>query len=88
MKETKWTQFTSRELTEEEQKEYPEWCWILDCETPDDGQEILVSDGRRVWVDCYCNEGDDGVYLDGGCDVLGLWWMPLPDPPKAEEGEQ
>ena len=77
-----WIKFTTRPLDEEEKKENPEWCYILDCELPDDGQEILISNGRWVTVDTFFS--DDGCYLDSNGDLEGLWWMPLPEPPKEE----
>ena len=82
--EPKWIKFTKRPLDEEEQAEHPEWCYILDCPLPDDGDEVLVSDGVRVWTDIFNNEGDDGCYFDGGGDLEYLWWMPTPKPPKEE----
>lgn len=78
----RWIKFTARELDEEEQQEHPEWCYILDCNLPDDGQEILVSNGKWVWMDTFCNDVDE-CYLDNDSgDLVGLWWMPLPEPPK------
>jgi hypothetical protein len=82
-----WIKFTTRELDEEEREEYPEWDYILDCPTPDDGQEIFVSNGRSVWKDEFIKNGVE-CYLDGGEDLEGLWWMPLPDPPKEGDDGQ
>lgn len=75
----RWIPFTQRELTAEEQEEHPEWCYIMEGPLPDDGQEILVSDGKWVWQDRFCV--DDGCYL--GMD--GCAWMPLPLPYKKGE---
>lgn len=53
--------------------------YMLDCKMPDDGQEILVTNGETTWqdtsfIDC------DGYYLDGGYDWIDIMaWMPLPD---------
>lgn len=77
-----WIRFTIRPLTEEEKEEHPEWAYILDCKLPDDGQDILVSNGRWVTVDTFFS--DDGCYLDSNGDLEGLWWMPLPEQPKEE----
>ena len=79
-----WIKFITRPLTEEEKEEHPEWACILDCKLPDDGQDILVSNGRWVTVDTFFS--DDGCYLDSNGDLEGLWWMRLPEPPK--EGKQ
>lgn len=81
-----WIPFTRRPMTEEEQKDYPNCTFILDCVLPDDGDEILVSNGRFVWMDTFCND-IDGCYLDGGDDIDdGMAWMPLPTPYKGGAG--
>ncbi len=55
--------------------------YILTGRLPDDGQEILVSDGDGVWSDIFLDDGCE-VYLDSGIDIIGdsLAWMPLPEP--------
>lgn len=79
----RWIPFTKRDLTVEEREEHPEWCYIMECPLPDDGQEILVSNDRFVWVDTFYV--DDGCYLDSDSEFEGCAWMPLPDPWKGEE---
>ena len=82
-----WIPFTRRPMTEEEQKDYPNCTFIFDCVLPDDGDEILVSNGRFVWMDVFCND-IDGCYLDGGDDIdEDMAWMPLPTPYKGGEDE-
>lgn len=81
--ERRWIPFTMREVTAEEKEVYPEWDSILDCKLPDDGEEILVSNGKYVWLDTFINDCD-GCYLDGGDDVEGLAWQPLPEPWRGE----
>lgn len=81
--ERRWIPFTMRELTTEEKEEHPEWDYMMDCKLPDDGEEILVSNGKYVWLDTFISDCD-GCYLDGGDDVEGLAWMPLPEPWKGE----
>ena len=81
-----WIPFTRRPMTEEEQKDYPNCTFMFDCVLPDDGDEILVSNGRFVWMDALCNDGD-GFYLGSGDDIgEDMAWMPLPEPyePKTE----
>lgn len=78
-----WIPFTRRPMTEEEQKDYPNCTFIFDCVLPDDGDEILVSNGRFVWMDTFCTD-IDGCYLDGGDDIdEDMAWMPLPKPYKG-----
>lgn len=88
--EPQWRPFVKRALTEEEQKHYPDCCYILDGEVPEDEEEILVyrpwnnKAGYIIEMDIYCNNGDE-VYLDGAGDIEnGMYWMPLPEPPKEE----
>lgn len=85
--EAEWIPFTRRPMTEEEQKDYPNCTFIFDCVLPDDGDEILVSNGRFVWMDTFCTD-IDGCYLDGGDDIdEDMAWMPLPKPYKDRKGE-
>lgn len=83
-KEPHWIPFHKRLLTEEEQKEHKDWCWILDCELPDDNQEVLISSPYfGVYIDTFYN--DDGCSFDGGEEIKeGMAWMPLPEPYKKE----
>ena len=81
-----WIPFTRRPMTEEEQEDYPDCTFIFDCVLPDDGDEILVSNGRFVWMDTFCD--DDRCYLDGGDDIdEDMAWMPLPKPYKGGDSE-
>ena len=80
-----WIPFKTRPLTDEEKQEYPDWTYIFDCPLPDDGEEILLSNGKYVWTDTFINDGE--CYLDGGDDMDdGMAWMHLPEPyePKTE----
>ena len=79
----RWRKFELREPDEEEKAEHPEWCYVME-NTPDYGEEILVSNGRYVWKDEFNNDGDS-CYLDSGHEMEGCWWMPLPEPPKEDE---
>ena len=92
--ESQWRPFVKCALTEEEQKRHPDWCYILDGEVPEDEEEILVyrpwnnKAGYIIEMDTYCNNGDE-VYLDGAGDIEnGMYWMPLPEPPKEDEHGQ
>lgn len=78
----KWVPFHKRELTEEEKEMYPEWSYYLDCELPEDGDEILISSPTwGVYQDTFNNEGSDGCYLEGDEEIDdGMAWMPLPEP--------
>ena len=59
----------------------------LDCPYPDDGEDILISDGKTVWMDNF-NDNDDGCFLYHSFrklkDFEGLAWAKLPKPHKKE----
>ena len=75
-----WIEVKIRPLTEEEKEIYEDGCeFIYDCELPDDGDEVLISNRYGV---AFTN-----FYTDYGCyfenyedegDVLA--WMPIPKP--------
>lgn len=67
---------------------------ILNCELPDIGERILVSDteamcdDESIWIDSW-DSPDCGIYeLESGEDLKGLAWMPLPNPYKEKENER
>ncbi len=66
---------------------------VLNCELPDIGERILVSDAEcmhdaeSIWIDSW-DSPDCGIYeLESGEDLKGLAWMHLPRPYKEEENE-
>ena len=60
---------------------------FLYCKIPDDGEDILVTDGKVVWHDTWI-ECDEGYVLDSGYELYKcLAWMPLPKPYKEKENE-
>lgn len=81
--EPQWTPITFRPLTEEEKEEHPNWGYIIDSPTPDDGEEILVSDGRYVWADAWGNNGVE-CYLESDHELEGVAWMKMPTPWRKE----
>lgn len=84
----KWIPFTRRPPTEEEKEENPEFCYYLDGRLPDDGEEVLVSNGRSVWVDTFSYDGDGVGFECCGAIEEDMAWMPMPKPHKGEqEGE-
>lgn len=84
----KWIPFKTRPLTEKEKEEHPEWDCFLDCELPDDGQEILVTykagNKKEVCEDTFFN--DDCCYLDSGLE-LGEEVLAWTEKPAPWEGE-
>lgn len=86
--EQRWISVKYHVMTEEERKAggfSNDIVYYLDCKMPDDEQEIIVTDGRHVWVDtCIVN---DGYALDSGHDWIEdvIAWMPLPEPFRESE---
>lgn len=82
-----WHEISMRPLTKEEAKEYEELnlsvppC-IMDCELPDDGQEILVATKYGVDTDEYLTDSDDcynTCYLGSGREWTEVFaWAEMP----------
>lgn len=81
----KWIPFTTRELTEEEREENPEYDYIFTCKLPADGETVLLTNGKYVWEDTFTN--DDYCSFDKADDIEdfdGYAWMKMPEPYKGE----
>lgn len=76
-----WIPFKYRDADEEEREAY-KTDQILDCKMPDDDEEILISNGKTVWLDTMCYDAL-GAYLDSNIEITeDMAWMPLPGPHK------
>lgn len=84
-KENGWIPVKYHQISEKERAEEfisRDIHYMLDCKMPDDGQEILVTNGETTWqdtsfIDC------DGYYLDSNYDWIDITaWRPLPEPYK------
>lgn len=84
-----WIPVKFRPLTDKEQEEYPDYCYMADCPMPDDGEEIFVSTKSGIVEKDECGF-DDGYYLDSGYDWQTdiVAWMPLPKPYVPQESEE
>ena len=87
-KENGWIPVKYHQISEKERVEESisnDIQYMLDCKMPDDGQEILVTNGETTWqdtsfIDC------DGYYLDSNYDWFDLTaWRPLPEPYKEDK---
>lgn len=63
--------------------------WIP-CEIeglPPEGEEVLVSDGKHIWIDeSVAGDATEEGYMmwwDNGSDWTDTAWMPLPEPYKG-----
>lgn len=76
-----WNPIITREPTDEEREENPDWTFMYDCKMPDDGEEVLVTTMYGdVRLDVWCNDSA-GAYFETYCDddeVLA--WAHLPKP--------
>ena len=86
-KENGWIPVKYHQISEKERAEESisnDIRYMLDCKMPDDGQEILVTNGESTWQDTSfidCN----GYYLDSGYDWIEITaWRPLPEPYKED----
>ena len=81
----KWIKIEEREMTEEE-KEYFSRCsesgMILECELPEEGEEVLVSNGEYIEINTYENDPEYGASFDDYEIHSGMYWMKLPDLPN------
>ena len=84
-KEKGWIPVKYHQISEKEREEESisrDIHYMLDCKMPDDGQEILVTNGETTWqdtsfIDC------DGYYLDSNYDWIEITaWQPTPEPYK------
>jgi hypothetical protein len=66
------------------QKENFKWISFVDSK-PKEYQEILVSDGRSVWIDELIYDNEDWYLEEYGTYLGGLVWMPAPEPPELYE---
>lgn len=87
-KENGWIPVKYHQISEKERAEESisnDIQYMLDGKMPDDGQEILVTNGETTWqdtsfIDC------DGYYLDSNYDWIEITaWQPLPEPYKEDE---
>ena len=82
----RWHKLIFRNLTPEEEKEYANFDWSYMVENlPDYGEEVLVTDGKNVWIDSF--DEDAYVYLSGTDSDLDdvIAWMEIPEPYKENE---
>lgn len=86
-KENGWIPVKYHQISEKERAEESiskDIHYMLDCKMPDDGQEILVTNGEATrqdtsFIDC------DGYYLDSNYDWIDITaWRPLPKPYKED----
>ena len=86
-----WIPFVQREMTEDEKESFGDLNFMLDCQLPDEDEEILITykfkDELYVYVDTFMRDGSE-CYLDSGRDFVteAVAWRKKPQPyhPKGE----
>ena len=86
-----WIPFVQREMTEDEKESFGDFNFMLDCQLPDEDEEILITykfkDELYVYVDTFMRDGSE-CYLDSGRDFVteAVAWRKKPQPyqPKGE----
>ena len=86
-KENGWIPVKYHQMSEKEREEEcisKDIQYMLDCKMPDDGQEILATNGETTWQDICCIDSE-GYYLDSNYDWIEITaWRPLPEPYKED----
>ena len=80
-----WIPFLWRETKEDDGYDPEEFPLMACGEIQKNGQDILATNGDRVWSDTFWD--DAGLYLDSHLDLVEdvTAWMPLPEPYKEDE---
>lgn len=83
-----WIKVKTRELTLEERELYPYTDFMWDMKVPEDGDEVLLSDGKTIWDEVWIGFGYGAIgfeYTEPD-DYKNLWYMPFPELPEIDEG--
>ena len=72
-----WTPITLRKPTPDELEDNPDWIYVAE-DTPPEDEEVLVSNGKWVWLDTLCNNGDFLYWDNSDCELEETAWMSLP----------
>lgn len=58
---------------------------VLNCQLPEDEQEVIISNGRFAWIDTFRSDGEE-YWLDNvNANLIGLAWQPLPEPYQKDQ---
>ena len=83
---SKWNPFLLREITEEEKLLHPKTTYMMDEPRPKAGQDIIVTDGERIWTDVFCVVFGDAFLLNAGTEFWKYRWIPIPSLLEADDG--
>jgi hypothetical protein len=84
----RWRQFRCRKTTEDDCSSFD---YIMECELPEDGQEILITVNNNghepVQMDTFFGGGGEECALDSGYDLCdeAVAWRPLPEPYQEDK---
>ena len=83
-----WRPFRCRKTTEDDCSSFD---YIMDCELPEDGQEILITVNNNrhepVQMDTFFGGSGEECALDSGYDLCdeAVAWRPLPEPSQEDK---
>lgn len=80
-----WIPFETRDADEWEVREFGV-AEMFGCPLPDDGDEIIVTNGLYVWIDVFKQDGQ-WCYLEDGDIEECTAWMPVPKPYVREKND-
>ena len=84
----RWRPFRCRKTTEDDCSSFD---YIMECELPEDGQEILITVNNNrhepVQMDIFFGGGGEECALDSGYDLCdeAVAWRPLPEPYQEDK---
>jgi hypothetical protein len=84
----RWRPFRCRKTTEDDCSSFD---YIMDCELPEDGQEILITVNNNrhepVQMDTFFGGSGEECALDSGYDLCdeAVAWRPLPEPYQEDK---
>ena len=84
----RWRPFRCRKTTEDDCSSFD---YIMECELPEDGQEILITVNNNghepVQIDTFFGGGGEECALDSGYDLCdeAVAWRPLPEPYQEDK---
>lgn len=86
MERMKWNKLTLKKVTtNKEKEEYAGFDFYWDGTAPELDEEVMISDGKRVWTDTWIDYGTGVGFSNYDEEVdIPIYWMSFPEPPKED----
>lgn len=79
----KWNYVVSRPSTKDELEVYEcEYTW--DGAIPEEDEDVIVSDGKNVWIDTWIYYDAYSCGFDNASSLEEFYWASIPKPPIGE----